>query len=156
MVRSLNRKSVPTRSACGSCLMRNVIDNLVELSWRPVGDPESVPNDATPEMLTAGPTESVAGALRSLLGELATRLVHRSRAQRVDIADCNGLVEIGKTRSSTGVAGAAYTTRVDTGDVVEAVANAQAVTIVDAMGRPSRRSLLVRTGLGRSSSVWSC
>src|SRR5471030_74362 len=66
MVSSLYSTSTPTRSACAPAWCDRLSTNSYSLFCRRVGLPESVPNDATPEMLTAGPMGSVGGALRSL------------------------------------------------------------------------------------------
>ncbi len=47
-------------------LVGEVVDNLEEAIRRAVGEADSVPKVATPEMLTAGPTGSLTGASRSL------------------------------------------------------------------------------------------
>src|ERR1041385_9448929 len=66
MVSSLYKNSVPKRIACAP----DRYDRLSTISYnvlrRPVGDPESVPNEAIPEMLTAGPIGSAGRAFRSL------------------------------------------------------------------------------------------
>ena len=51
----------------GAGLMGEVIDELVEAVVACVGEPERVPKEATPEMLTAGPMGSLTGAWRLLL-----------------------------------------------------------------------------------------
>ncbi len=66
MVSLLCRKSAPTRIAWAPrwCEMLSTTWNIAFLrSW---GLTDSVPNVATPAMLTAGPIGSVDGALRSL------------------------------------------------------------------------------------------
>src|SRR6516162_610525 len=66
MASSLNRKSRPARRACGPAWCERLSTTSNILLSRPVGLPESVPNDATPAMLIAGPTGSVGSAFRWL------------------------------------------------------------------------------------------
>ena len=66
MVQSLYRKSTPARSACAPCWCERLSATSYSLFCRPVGEPESVPKVATPEIVTAGPTGSVGSALRLL------------------------------------------------------------------------------------------
>ena len=66
MVSSLYRKSTPARSACAPAWCERLSAISYSLFSRPVGEPESVPKDATPEMLTAGPIGSVGSACRLL------------------------------------------------------------------------------------------
>jgi hypothetical protein len=49
-----------------SHLVRDVVHDLVQVVVAAVGDPDAVPNVATPDMLTAGPRGSLAGAARLL------------------------------------------------------------------------------------------
>src|SRR3954454_11924749 len=67
MVRSLYRKSAPNRSACAPAWCERLLATSYSRLSRAVGAPDCVPNDATPAMLTAGPTGSDGGAFRSLL-----------------------------------------------------------------------------------------
>ena len=65
MVVSLYRKSTPARRAWAPAWCDSVSTTSTSVLVRRVGLPEAVPKDATPEMLTAGPTGSVGGACRS-------------------------------------------------------------------------------------------
>ena len=53
MVESLYRKSIPVRKACAPDWCEKLSATSYSRFSRPVGEPESVPNAATPEMLTA-------------------------------------------------------------------------------------------------------
>ena len=66
MVTSLYRKFTPALSACAPVWCERLSTISYSLFRRPVGDPESVPKEATPEMLTAGPMGSVGSACRLL------------------------------------------------------------------------------------------
>src|SRR5262245_9537454 len=58
-------KSTPARTAWAPAWCDRLSTNCSMRFRRRVGLPERVPNDATPAMLTAGPTRSVGGAFRS-------------------------------------------------------------------------------------------
>ena len=92
-MRSLYRKSAPNRSACAPDWRERLSATSYSRLSRPVGPPESVPNDATPAMLTAGPMDRKA-ALEAAVGELAARLVDGARRQRRDIARRDRLVDV--------------------------------------------------------------
>src|SRR4029077_10904669 len=66
MTLSLYSTSTPARSACAPAWCERLSASSYSLFSRRVGLPDNVPNDATPEMATAGPNGSVGGALRSL------------------------------------------------------------------------------------------
>ena len=66
---------------------------------RPCGLPDSVPNDATPAMLTAGPIGSVGGALQVAVGELRARFVDGPRRQRQRVAEGDRLIEVVEART---------------------------------------------------------
>ena len=66
IVSALKTKSTPARSACAPAWCERLSTTWNILFRRPVGLPDRVPNDATPAMLTAGPTGSVGSAFRSL------------------------------------------------------------------------------------------
>ena len=137
-------------------LMRQVVDDLNIVFTRRVGLPDSVPNDATPAMLTAGPIGSVGGAFRSPYANLRPRLVHRPRRQRQRVAERDRLVdvvEIGRGRWRIGPAGAA---RVLRADVVQAVADAELIATVELMidlAEEVRRAHRVRIDAGRDAGA---
>src|SRR5215831_18984039 len=66
MVESLYRKSAPARKACAPAWWERLSATSYRRFWRRVGDPDSVPKLATPEILTAGPIGSDGGACKSL------------------------------------------------------------------------------------------
>src|SRR5436190_23177960 len=68
---SLYRKSAPTLSACAPAWCDRLLTTWYILLRRAVGLLESVPNEATPAMLTAGPIGSVGAASRSLSANCA-------------------------------------------------------------------------------------
>src|SRR5581483_572888 len=66
MLSSLNRTSTPVLSACDPTWCDRLSTTSYNWFCRRVGLPESVPNDAIPEIDTAGPIGSLGGAFRSL------------------------------------------------------------------------------------------
>ncbi len=122
MVSSLYRKSTPARSACAPAWCDRLSTTWYIVFRRPVGLPDSVPNDATPAMLTAGPIGSVGGAFRSLYANCA-RVSLTVRGESVQVLPkamrLIDVVEAGRRGRRVQRAGAA---RVVRRDVVEAVA----------------------------------
>ena len=59
-----------------------------------MGEPESVPNEATPEMLTAGPMGSDGGACRLLWVNCPRVSFTMREEKRGDVADRDGLVGV--------------------------------------------------------------
>ena len=98
-----------------------------------VGLPESVPNDATPEMLTAGPIGSVGGALRSPYANWA-RVSFTVRDDSVmRVADGYAAVDVVEPGRCAGRAQAAGAARVVRRHVVLAVPDAQLIVAADLM-----------------------
>ncbi len=75
-------KSTPARRACPPRCCETVLAICSIRFNRPCGLEGNVPNDATPAMLTAGPTGSVGSASRLLLVNCA-RVSFTVRAPRV-------------------------------------------------------------------------
>ena len=94
----------------GARLVRQVVHDLHHPVEPARGAPDSVPKDATPAMLTAGPIGSVGGAFRSPWGELRPRFVHGPVRDRPRVADRERVihvVEAGGRRRGIEGAGAA-------------------------------------------------
>ena len=67
MVSSLIEEIRADAEGVGAGLIGEVVDDFVRVGRSaPVGEPESVPKEATPEMLTAGRWDRSAGACRLL------------------------------------------------------------------------------------------
>src|SRR3982751_6124650 len=81
---SLYRKSAPTLNACAPASCDRLLTTWYILLIRPVGLLGSVPNEATPAMLTAGPIGSVGGASRSLYAHCA-RVSRTVRLESVSV-----------------------------------------------------------------------
>ena len=98
---------------------------------RAVGEPESVPNDATPEMLTAGPIGSVGSACR-LLCVNWPRVSFTVRGESVTML-LTATVWSVLSRPAEALARAqrAGAARVVAVDVVEAVANAELIAVAE-------------------------
>ena len=101
----------PQRVRAG--LVGQVVDDLVHAVRRgAVGLLESVPNEATPAMLTAGPIGSVGERLQVAVGELRACLEHRARRQRQRVAEGDRLVDVVEPGGRAGRVEAAGAARV--------------------------------------------
>ena len=113
-------------------LVRQVVDDLVHLVHAARWDcPTSVPNDATPEMLTAGPTASVGGAWRSLYANCA-RVSLTVRGDRLSVLlNAERPIDVVQAGRGAGRAQRAGAARVLRRDVVLAVSNGELVVAAD-------------------------
>ena len=92
-----------------------------------MGEPESVPKVATPEMLTAGPIGSVGRRFRLLCVNCAARFVDRPRRKGRDVAHGHGLIGIVQPGGAVTAFKRAGAARVIAVNVVQAVADAELV-----------------------------
>src|SRR4051794_20960697 len=75
--------SAPARIACAPDCQEKLSTSCASRFFLPVGEPESVPKDATPEMDTAGPIASDGGASNALFQNWP-RVSFTARGDRVD------------------------------------------------------------------------
>ena len=78
---------MPTRRACAPAWCERLSTTSYSLFTRPVGEPESVPKEATPEMLTAGPMRIAGRRFQVAVGKLPACFIDRSRGQSHHVAD---------------------------------------------------------------------
>ena len=98
-----------------------------------MGEPESVPKEATPEILTAGPIGSEGGAFRLLLVNCPRVSLTRRGRERRDIADGDGLISIVQIGGCGRRAQSSRAARVDAVHMVETVADAELVVSTELM-----------------------